>query len=398
MIKKTILIIGAGPIGLAMALSLIGNGFKIIIVELQSKKNITTPIYDGREIALTHRSKKIMDKLRIWELINPESISRINKARILDNDDQPSIELRDYFKKNLAIGYLISNKSIKSASYKALHNLSLINNEIQFIFDTEVLDIEDLEGSSRVKLSSGQFLKVSLVISADSRFSKIRTLKGIQSSSYNYGRDMLVCNMTHEKSHELTAWEWFTYGQTLALLPMQNCKNGLYKSSVIITATKHEINYLRNLEPDVFSLEVSKKFKKRFGSMKLDSDCYIYPLVSVYSNKFVGKNYAVIGDAAVGMHPVTAHGYNFGLESVTTLSQLIKDAHEAGKDFASEILLKKYEQIHVRTTKPLYLFTKFIANLFTSESRAAMVIRKIIIRAARLPLVERAASKIILRE
>ena len=396
--QKSILIIGAGPIGLAMAMALTGHGLKIIIVDLQSKKNISNPIYDGREIALTHHTKNTMKKFGIWELINPEDISYINKARILDNDDQPSIEIRDYFKKNSAIGYLVSNKNIKFFSYQALNKLSSINNDIQFIFDTEVLDIEDVDDTSKVKLSSGEILNVSLVISADSRFSKIRTLKGIKSSSFDYGRDMLVCNMAHKKSHELTAWEWFTYGQTLALLPMQNIKKGSYKSSVIISISKHEINNLKIVDPDIFNLEVTKKFKGRFGPMKLDGDRYVYPLISVYSKKFIGNKYAVIGDAAVGMHPVTAHGYNFGLDSVITLSQLINVAHNSGRDFASEILLNKYEHIHVRTTKPLYLFTKFIVNLFTNESREAKVIRKIILHVAKFPLVERVASKFILKE
>ena len=30
-----------------------------------------------------------------------------------------------------------------------------------------------------------------------------------------------------------------------------------------------------------------------------------------YANTFVKHRFALIGDAAVGMHPVTAHGFNF---------------------------------------------------------------------------------------
>lgn len=40
-----------------------------------------------------------------------------------------------------------------------------------------------------------------------------------------------------------------------------------------------------------------------------------------------GQNrFALAGDAAVGMHPVTAHGFNLGLASVERLAAIARDA------------------------------------------------------------------------
>jgi hypothetical protein len=47
--------------------------------------------------------------------------------------------------------------------------------------------------------------------------------------------------------------------------------------------------------------------------MELTSTRHLYPLAATYARRFVGLRDALIGDSAVGMHPVTAHGFNLGL-------------------------------------------------------------------------------------
>ena len=53
---------------------------------------------------------------------------------------------------------------------------------------------------------------------------------------------------------------------------------------------------------------------------------FTYPMITVFSNEFYRDRCVLIGDAAIGMHPVTAHGFNLGLRSVEILSKEIKFA------------------------------------------------------------------------
>ena len=64
--KKDIVIIGAGPAGLSLACSLAETNLDIIVIEKKPIKHLSMPEYDGREIALTHFSKKILEDLNIW--------------------------------------------------------------------------------------------------------------------------------------------------------------------------------------------------------------------------------------------------------------------------------------------------------------------------------------------
>ena len=49
--------------------------------------------------------------------------------------------------------------------------------------------------------------------------------------------------------------------------------------------------------------------------------------------KFIAQRFALIGDAAVGMHPVTAHGFNLGLKGLEIITKEIKSAIERKIDF-----------------------------------------------------------------
>ena len=57
-------------------------------------------------------------------------------------------------------------------------------------------------------------IKASLVVAADSRFSKIRSKMGISAYTSDFNKSMIVCRMKHEKPHKNIAYEFFRYKQT----------------------------------------------------------------------------------------------------------------------------------------------------------------------------------------
>jgi 2-polyprenyl-6-methoxyphenol hydroxylase-like FAD-dependent oxidoreductase len=76
------------------------------------------------------------------------------------------------------------------------------------------------------------------------------------------------------------------------------------------------------------------------------------------------------------MHPVTAHGFNCGLLGLESLSQAIIQAKEEGMDIGSRVLLERYEKQHRRNTRPLFLITRLITEIYTRESPPAKLLRK----------------------
>src|SRR5690348_10385568 len=87
--KKTnkncdVIVIGGGPTGLAFATSLAREGMKVCVLEKESRATLANPPADGRDIALTHNSLKILNDLGVLKRLRKTDISPIREARVLD--------------------------------------------------------------------------------------------------------------------------------------------------------------------------------------------------------------------------------------------------------------------------------------------------------------------------
>ena len=376
-----IIISGAGPAGLCLAQSLSGQGLRITVVEQLPTAALEDPPFDGREIALTQHSAQLMRNMGLWDRIEPKAISPLRDARVLNGPSPFAMTIGHELSRKSELGWLISNHLIRKAAYEAVQNSVKTAQDITLLCSEKVCTLHTSDQNASVTLSSGRTLKSRLIVAADSRFSETRRAMGIGADMHDFGKTMLVCCMTHEQPHHHAAWEWFGYGQTLALLPMNpDPVTNEYRASVVLTLANTAIAPLMAMEPDAFGLEMQTRFLQRLGRMTLVSTRHSYPLVGVYPHRFAAKRFATVGDAAVGMHPVTAHGFNFGLLGVNTLSQAILRAHTAGTDIASSQVLEGYEKVHRRATRPLYLATQLVSTLYTNDSSPARLLRDAALR------------------
>ena len=370
-VKRDIVIIGAGPAGLSLACSLADTNLKITVIEKQSVKHLSSPSYDGREIALTHFSKKMVQNLGVWKRISSDLISPIKEAKVLDGNSSYALHFDSHKVHKEALGYLVSNHLIKKVLYKE----AITKSNIKIITNTSVVNVSSRKQYAFIKTSNKKTIRAPLIVAADSRFSQTRENMGISASLNDFERVAIVCKMKHVKQHHNIAYECFNYGETLAVLPLM--KN---TSSIIMTIPAEKSETLMNMNKEKFNICITNKFKKKFGNMKLLSKRHSYPLVGVFADRFVANRFALIGDAAVGMHPVTAHGFNLGIRGQNTLSLQIKFALKRKLDFGSLKILERYELRHRRASKPLYLGTNAIVKLYTGDTLFSKIVRKAILR------------------
>ncbi len=370
--KCDVAIVGGGPAGLSFANSLSSSGLNIVVLEQQDLDSIETPKPDGREIALTHLSLKIMKQLGIWDKIPEEHISYIKKAHVLDGDSDYTLKFDTDKTSIQELGYMVPNFSIRKGCFDAVRDKS----NVTIVTKQKVTSILASDKNSIVSLEDGEQIKAKLVVGADSRFSATRRMMGISADMHDFGRTALVCRMTHEKLHNQTASECFHYERTLAVLPLNN-----NVSSIVITLKAPDAAQVLAMTDEEFSEDTARRFGYELGKMQLKGKRFSYPLMGTYANKFYAKRFALMGDAAVGMHPVTAHGFNLGLRGADTLAQLIIKANKNGEDIASERLLRRYHRNHRNVSRPLYLGTNGIVGLFTNDKPFAKILRKGVLRA-----------------
>lgn len=374
MIKKyDIIIIGGGPVGLCAAASVASLGLDIAIVEKQSLQNLAAPNYDGRDIAITHISRKILTDLGIWLHIPEDAVSTIQQAKVLNGASTYALDFNALDVKEEHLAFIVSNHLIRKAAFD---NLKRYTN-VSFITDVTALHADSNSHAAFLTLSNGTKISCNLLIAADSRFSSIRQQMGISAKIDDFGKTIIVFQMSLEKAHHNIAYECFYYGSTLAVLPL--CNN---KCSIVITNSPEQNDRLLTMSAEQLNAEIETRFSSKYGKMQLVSQRFSYPLISVYANKFVGKCFALIGDAAVGMHPVTAHGFNFGVKGQYNLANEIKNAIKRKQHIGSRDALMRYEQEHVKATKPLYMATNLIAKLFTNDDLKSRCARNVFLRAA----------------
>ncbi|MCS4232355.1 2-octaprenyl-3-methyl-6-methoxy-1,4-benzoquinol hydroxylase [Stenotrophomonas maltophilia] len=361
-----VVVVGAGPAGLCFARSLAGSGLQVTVVEPQSRQALAEAAFDGREIALTHASRQILEQLQLWDRLPAAEVADLREARVLDGRSPFALTFASDHHSGDPLGWLVPNHLIRRAAWDAVQDQP----GLELRDGRRVQGVRAVDGGQQVLLDDGSTVQARLVVAADSRFSSTRRMLGIGARLQDFGKTMLVCRMQVERDHHHTAWEWFGYGRTMALLPLNG---GL--ASAVITLPPRQAEALLAMDEDAFGEAVSGFFEHRLGRMQPVATPQAYPLVGVYAERFIAAGAALIGDAAVGMHPVTAHGFNLGLASQQRLARGVIAQQARGGDIADARMLARYQREHRLASRPLYEATNAIARVYTDDRVPARLLR-----------------------
>jgi len=385
-----VVIVGAGPAGLALACALADLGLAVHVLEQQPLAALEMPEDDGREIAITHRSRQWMERLGLWDTIPVDAVAPLREARVLDGDGTRALRFEAPPGESGPLGWLIPNHRIRAAALAAARRRPAVSLQC----DARVVAVELGDERATVTLADGQCHSASLVVAADSRLSQVRRLAGIGASMRDFGRSVIVACMAHEKDHGGIASEFFRYGNTLALLPMND-----RRSSVVVTVPNEVVGAWLAMPASEFAARVEMQAGAQLGAMRQVGERHHHPLVGVYAHRFSARRFALVGDAAVGMHPVTAHGWNLGLRGVETLASELRAARRSGADIGGARALDAFDRAHRQATWPLYVGTNAVVSLFTDESAPAKLARRAVLHAAaRMPVVSDLVKAIVARQ
>jgi 2-polyprenyl-6-methoxyphenol hydroxylase-like FAD-dependent oxidoreductase len=236
----------------------------------------------------------MLEQAGIWPHLDPKAVWPLRQARVRDRGLPFRLDVDNSGDASGApLGWLVSNWRIRKAAFDAASSLP----------GWQLLDAPMLCGLARhaqgwqLQMADGRHLQAATVIAADSRFSPTRRLLGVGARSRDHGMAMLACNVQLERDHGGQAWQWFGDGCTHALLPLQP---GV--ASAVLTLPTAQAQALLAAGAGTYGARVSTPFEHRWGNMQACSSAHLYPMVSVYADRFAGPGFAVAGDAAVGMY------------------------------------------------------------------------------------------------
>ncbi len=388
-----IVVAGAGPVGLAFAASLAGAGLRVALVDPQPAAALADPADDGREIALTDRSVGMLRALDAWTRIPQAAVAPLRRMQVLNGPSRYAMQFGAASPGDGPVGRFAPNHWLR----RALHGVVQDQPGADLLAGLSVASMQTERGAptegmrggvALATLSDGRVLRTRLVVAADTRRSRLRQQQGIPASLHDYGQRMMVCPVEHPRPHHGTATAWFEYGRTLVTLPL----NG-GRSSVVMTLDEADAAVLGRLDDAAFGAEVTRRYHGRLGPMRPVGARHAVPVVTTYASRFVGRRFALLGDAAVGMHPTTAHGFNFGLLGQDALARELRAAVAAGRDVADPAALRRYEAAHRGETRLFFLGAEAVMRLYAAgDSLPARLLRDAALRLGNLPPLRQALT------
>lgn len=347
-----IVIGGGGMVGTTLALALRPLGLRVAVVEPIAAGQSLQPSFDDRSTALSRSTQRMFDAMGLWPAVRNAS-TPIRKIHVsergqfgfahIDADEQ-GVE---------ALGHVVINRVLGQVLTSAMRQ----DTQVEFISPDRITAVEAGEDETRVELASGRKLTARLLVCADGAKSALREMLGIGVDNKDYGQSAIIGNLRTEVSNDGVAYERFTEDGPIAMLPIADERTAFVWISGTVDASVR-----MELDDDAFTAALLSKFGTRLGGFSRIGKRVAYPLTLSRATRLTHKRCVLIGNAAHGLHPVAAQGFNLGLRDVATLCDCIRD------DFDEpELMLERYAGWRANDQRMLVRITDGLVDIFGSE-------------------------------
>jgi 2-octaprenyl-6-methoxyphenol hydroxylase len=345
-----VLIIGAGPVGAALALQLQGSGRSVALLEARAGSAT-----DARTLALSYGSRLILEDAGAWnDSLDATPIEAIHVSH-RGAFGRTLLSCRDA---NVpALGYVLSYASLQQALDRQIEAAGISVHR-----GARVDDIASGADEARVSYyfnSASHSMPASLIVLADGGANSDK-IPGIRIVEKDYGQTALVGIVTTDKAHAGIAYERFTPIGPAALLPRED------HFSLIWTASPGSVQRLLALDDATFLAELNDHFGHRAGKFLSIARRASFPLKLRYAVPRVAERLAVIGAAAQALHPVAGQGFNLGLRDAADLARLLR--RNAGENAGSATLLLRFASGRRTDARMGIEFTDSLVRIFSTDN------------------------------
>ncbi len=349
--QPPIVIVGGGPVGLVLAVSMQQQGLPVRVLEARQRG---AAYQDKRALALSYGSKLILEKVGAWADVAPQA-TVIETIHVSQRGGLGRVKLHAAEHDLPALGYVVSY----GALIQALDGVLKAEDVLYGASATAVKQDAQHATVTFITDAQSQSLTTPLLVIAEGGRS-LDNIPMLQRDTQAYGHDALVSKVHCELPHNGIAYERFTPTGPMALLP-----NGAHDFSLVWTGDKTAVDRLLTLDDATFLTELHAAFGDRVGRFLSVQKRLSFPLIKSQLADNTTPHMVVIGNAAQTMHPVAGQGFNVGLRDATALLKQLQTSEHA--DWGSEAMLAAYAQTRTRDTKGGLMFTDFLVNTFTND-------------------------------
>lgn len=302
-----IIVAGAGPTGLAMALALARSGLACGVLDARDPGAAER---DPRVLALSHGTLQILES---WGVAEGLSRSPILSIHVSQQGHFGRTLIRAEDCELQALGYVVEAGELVRALARGIEGQA-----IRVRHQVRVENVAASDQDAIVSVAAGgafEQLRAPLVVFAEGT---VGDATGVRSR--DYGQHAVIARTAVARPHAGRAYERFTAHGPVALLPW-----GADYAVVFVTGAE-EAERLGQGGEGAFLERLTETFG---GRVELSSvgGFASFPLALRYRSSPVGERCVWIGNAAQTLHPVAGQGFNLALRDVVSLAETLA-AHD----------------------------------------------------------------------
>lgn len=376
-----IIIAGGGMVGSSLALALAPLGLRAAIVEAVPRSAKAQPSFDDRSTALSRSTQRMFEAMGLWDDI-VAAATPITSIHVSDKGRFGFSHIDAKEQGVEALGYVVINRVLGAVLQEGLGDVDMLD----ILCPARIVDARLAPNQAVVTIEDGdkskRELTCKLLVAADGANSAVRSMIGITATKLAYDQRAIIGNLLSEKPLHHAAFERFTENGPLALLPVAEGRAGF-----VWNVPEQDADRILELHDDAFIAELQEAFGYRLGTFSRVGKRASYPLVLSRALRLTAQRAVLAGNAAHGLHPAAAQGFNLGLRDVAALCDCIADVcHEtsaAGSgsttaenvDIGESTVLEHYSAWRRSDQKKLVGFTDGLVRLFGSSSGPVRALR-----------------------
>jgi len=364
------LVVGGGYVGLSAAVAVKQAAPHLAVTVVEAAPEHVWQ-KDMRASAIIAAAAKMLEVFGIWENIRSEA-QPITKMIVTDSKTSDPVrpvfltfdgEIED----GRPFAHMIPNAVMVRELRGVCERLG-----IEIRHGLSATGLKTGENNATVELSDGSSIEARLVVACDGVRSKLRDLAGIKTVSWDYGQSGIVATVEHERPHNGCAEEHFLPSGPFAILPLIN-----NRSSLVWTERTSDANRLVAGDDLIFEEELERRFGHKLGALKVIGVKRAFPLGLTLARSFVAPRFALAGDAAHGIHPISGQGLNLGFKDVAALAETIVEADRLGLDIGSINILERYQTWRRFDTFRMGVTTDVLNRLFSNDVTPVRIARDV---------------------
>jgi len=362
--KSDLAVIGAGPVGTALAILAAQAGFSVTLVDARPASAANAA--DTRTFAIVRGSWRLLCATGIA----PDLADHITPLNGLEAEDggthwfgapHAAFSSDDLATsgQSEALGQMVPARLLQVALDRVAGEMA----GLAWLRGARFSGMTTGPASALITLEDGRTLEAGLVAACDGIQSAVRTGLGICTEGRAYGKSVFAADVALDRPHQGIARQLFTPEGPFATLPLPGNRANLawyMKTGAAETLVK--------MPKDAIEAELNARFEKFAGRMSLDGPPLSYPLVMQIAASMTGPRTALLGDAARRINPLAGQGLNLGFKDAGALIDVMTEARGTGLDPGSDVVLARYQEWRRFDSAATAMAMDLIDRIFSNDN------------------------------